>query len=65
MKQEIVTPCALIVVGAAVCFYGLWDFWTTDLTELFVTFSFGSLVAALGVCELIWTNQFNETCESE
>lgn len=34
MKQEIVTPCALIVVGAA-------------------------------VCELIWTNQFNESFDGE
>jgi len=33
-KQETVTPCVLIATGIAVCFYGLWDFWTADLAEL-------------------------------
>jgi len=30
-----------------------------------VTVAFGSFVTALGVCELIWTNQFNEQFDGE
>jgi hypothetical protein len=65
MKQETVTPCVLIFIGAAICLCGLWDFWTADLAETAVMVSLGCLMAALGVVELNWTREFNEQFDGE